>query len=338
MEGMEGRLFDVVYEIAAADDLDTLRRAVTNGVSVAVPCDLASYTEVSLDPREVYALFDRPVAAGQAAQDGLARLAHQHPLITRSTLAAETISDYLSAGQFHDLELYTDVYRLLGAEDQIAITVMSSPTVVIGVALNRDRASFTPRDRDQLNALRPQIVRGYRRTLARDRARALLERVGWGELTTDAGLVALTDDGVLALISEQAQRLLSAYFPSHRRGSLPGPVAEWAAAQPGGDPASLTVDGEAGQLELTLLVSPGGQPRLIELREHRPERALLTDRELQILRLVAQGETNHSIADRLALSRRTVENHLRSIYQKLGVSNRTAAAAAWNRRPPAPRS
>lgn len=334
MEGLEGRLFDVVYEIAAADDLDTLRRAVTDGVSLAVPCDLASYTEVSLDPQEVFALFDRPVPPGRTtvAQEGLARLSHQHPLITRSTMQAETISDYLSARRFHALELYRDVYRVLEAEDQIAITVISSPTVVIGVALNRARRNFTDLDRDRLNALRPQIVRGYRRTLARDRARALLQRVGRGEEHEAAGLVALTDEGALALISEQAMRLMAAYFPGYPRGGLPTPVADWVAACPAGEPESLTVSGREADLELTLLAGDAGQPRLIELRElRRPLGAALTEREIQILTLVSHGETNHAIADRLGLSRRTVENHLRSTYRKLGVTNRTAAAAAWNR-------
>jgi DNA-binding CsgD family transcriptional regulator len=52
----------------------------------------------------------------------------------------------------------------------------------------------------------------------------------------------------------------------------------------------------------------------------------LTAREAEILKLVAAGLGNVAIADRLSLSRRTVEQHLRSVYDKLGVENRTAAA------------
>jgi DNA-binding CsgD family transcriptional regulator len=54
----------------------------------------------------------------------------------------------------------------------------------------------------------------------------------------------------------------------------------------------------------------------------------LTAREAEVLRLVAAGIGNLDIADRLSLSRRTVEQHLRNVYDKLGVDNRTAAAAA----------
>ena len=54
----------------------------------------------------------------------------------------------------------------------------------------------------------------------------------------------------------------------------------------------------------------------------------LTGREAEVLRLVARGLSNSAIADRLSLSRRTVEQHLRHAYDKLGVDNRTAAVRA----------
>jgi DNA-binding CsgD family transcriptional regulator len=53
----------------------------------------------------------------------------------------------------------------------------------------------------------------------------------------------------------------------------------------------------------------------------------LTARELQVLRQVAAGKTNKSIAGDLALSERTVDRHVGNIFDKLGVHSRTAAAA-----------
>jgi DNA-binding NarL/FixJ family response regulator len=53
----------------------------------------------------------------------------------------------------------------------------------------------------------------------------------------------------------------------------------------------------------------------------------LTARELQVLRLVAAGETNKAIAAKLVLSDRTVERHVRNIFAKLGVSSRSGATA-----------
>lgn len=55
----------------------------------------------------------------------------------------------------------------------------------------------------------------------------------------------------------------------------------------------------------------------------------LTDRERQILDLVATGRRNREIAIELSLSEATVENHLHHVYGKLGVSNRTQAAVRW---------
>jgi ATP/maltotriose-dependent transcriptional regulator MalT len=53
----------------------------------------------------------------------------------------------------------------------------------------------------------------------------------------------------------------------------------------------------------------------------------LSRRELQVLRLVASGETNKAIAAALVLSERTVDRHVSNIYAKLGVSSRAAATA-----------
>ncbi len=53
----------------------------------------------------------------------------------------------------------------------------------------------------------------------------------------------------------------------------------------------------------------------------------LTAREVQVLSLVAKGETNKAVAAQLVLSERTVERHVSNIFNKLGVSSRSAATA-----------
>lgn len=57
------------------------------------------------------------------------------------------------------------------------------------------------------------------------------------------------------------------------------------------------------------------------------ENSPLTDRELEVLRAVAQGERNKEIAFKLGISERTVKAHLTSIYNKFGVDSRAAAVA-----------
>ena len=52
----------------------------------------------------------------------------------------------------------------------------------------------------------------------------------------------------------------------------------------------------------------------------------MTGREVEVLRLVARGMTDAEAAEELFISPRTVSQHLRSVYNKLGVNNRAEAA------------
>ncbi|MGH3715274.1 MAG: response regulator transcription factor, partial [Micromonosporaceae bacterium] len=62
-------------------------------------------------------------------------------------------------------------------------------------------------------------------------------------------------------------------------------------------------------------------------RQPAREASGLSPREIEVLRLVAAGKTNHAIATELFLSEKTVARHLSNIFTKLGVGSRTAAAA-----------
>lgn len=78
------------------------------------------------------------------------------------------------------------------------------------------------------------------------------------------------------------------------------------------------------------LLDPAITRRVMTMMRHRsryedPFREL-TERELDVLQLLAKGKTNAEIADALVLSEKTVRNHVSSVLSKLGVSNRVEAA------------
>lgn len=52
---------------------------------------------------------------------------------------------------------------------------------------------------------------------------------------------------------------------------------------------------------------------------------ILTDREVEVLNLVTEGRSSKEVAQKLYLSKRTVDFHLARIYEKLNVSNRVQA-------------
>jgi DNA-binding CsgD family transcriptional regulator len=88
-----------------------------------------------------------------------------------------------------------------------------------------------------------------------------------------------------------------------------------------GDEDAATLELEASRATYARL---GAAPDLARLRGSSHP---LTERELQVLRHLAAGDTNKAIAAALVLSERTVDRHVSNIFAKLGVSSRTAATA-----------
>jgi DNA-binding CsgD family transcriptional regulator len=97
-------------------------------------------------------------------------------------------------------------------------------------------------------------------------------------------------------------------------------------------------DPEAADLELQAarecFERLGAGPDLVRVDERAPRAPAaaarpggLTDREIEVVRLVALGHTNRAIATRLCLSEKTVARHLANVYAKLDVPSRTAATA-----------
>lgn len=89
--------------------------------------------------------------------------------------------------------------------------------------------------------------------------------------------------------------------------------------------AELTAAGTGGQLDpeaVRVVLAAAGQPQ--PKRASWPAR--LTDREVEVLRLIAQGHSYKEVARRLTITPKTAEHHIEHIYNKIGVSARASAA------------
>ena len=87
----------------------------------------------------------------------------------------------------------------------------------------------------------------------------------------------------------------------------------------------LTIVGDAEQADL--VVSDGEESGPVAMPAAEVEGVPLTGRELDVLRLMAQGLANKEIAAELGISRNTAKDHVASVLDKLGAHTRTEAVA-----------
>ena len=147
-------------------------------------------------------------------------------------------------------------------------------------------------------------------------------------------LVSLDDQGRELWLSDQAGILLSSVGLEHpvERARVYQEIASWRSHRPTRGqslrlrtvPLEATLLTDSAEAEsLIRLMDPADKPDAKHLKKALP----VTDRESQVLYWIAMGKTNREIAEILDLSPRTVNKHLETIFPKLGVENRTAAAA-----------
>jgi len=147
-------------------------------------------------------------------------------------------------------------------------------------------------------------------------------------------LFATDRQGHIVWATPQAQKLLTAPNPDHALSLAP--LRDWLRAIEAGStegkvPPPLVSDqfrlqyiARLGEDEFLLRIAKDSGP--VTPAQFSKELGL-TAREGEVLSWLSKGKSNRDIADILGLSPRTVDKHLEQIYAKLGVENRTAAAA-----------
>jgi DNA-binding CsgD family transcriptional regulator len=251
-------------------------------------------------------------------------------------------------GELHrlsgDLEAADDAFREAsahGREPQPGLALLrlaqgSADTAVAAIARSLEEA-VEPGRRVALLPACVEIMLATGDTAAARRASAEIERLARGSEGNALGAIAAhaaarvqlaEGDPQVALASlrraETAWRELAAPYEAasvresigiacRALGDEDTAVLEFEAAREAFETVGAAPD--AARLERQLGASGAERPHG------------LSERELEVLRLVAGGSSNRQIADALVISEHTVARHLQNIFAKLGVSSRTAASA-----------
>jgi DNA-binding CsgD family transcriptional regulator len=281
----------------------------------------------------------------------------------RQSNAALQVSDH-AVGMLSSMDqraflrsrLYQELFRPRGIRWELWMSVRSpcGTRGVMGLLRSQDMRDFSREDAAKLRALVPAIECSVSRLSAlRQRAdEALLTDILAGTVCVEP-VVILDPAGQPVFINELARALLST--TSSRRKATPAnrynlPDRVWPACQSlqaslQSDPSApmrhvehmQIPDGDLVNADITLVKCRAGGPRfLVRLqretsaatRGRRLEQLGLSRRQLAVAQLLLEGRSNPQIAAALHISVRTVENHLRDVYAKASVHNRTAFVTA----------
>jgi DNA-binding CsgD family transcriptional regulator len=196
-----------------------------------------------------------------------------------------------------------------------------------------------------LDAVRQPLAAIYRNLVVCEEANVGLKCIS--QLAADGGwqMMRVTLAGRILDASPTALRMLGRFFPEYasgRQARLPAALFAWFARSRnwGLERPAIThgqqfaVSRLGSRLIVHFVPDPDDASAGYLLMKHdRLEVSAadlaqlpVTEREREVLALVAAGKTNGEIALVLAISARTVQKHLEHIFQKLGVETRTAAA------------
>jgi DNA-binding NarL/FixJ family response regulator len=296
-----------------AETIDELARRASDALLDLIPADGSGWNEIGLRTGALRVLAS-PSDYFPDHHEDLAELIHENPLVgewSRTGGAAFTISDLIGVREYHRRQIYNDVYRPQGVEDQLGAAIQVDGDAMVAVALNRPRRSFTHLDRTLLELLRGHLVSAYRTVVERGHARARVAALDRGLEAAGAGIVVLTRDGKPVDASDHARALMVAWFGS----DVPAP------GRYEREDATLSVRRVDGDPALLLLDERRSRPDAARIRTLG-----LTRREVTVVTLAGKGLSNRAIADELFLSPRTVQKHLERAFAKLGAINRTDAA------------
>jgi DNA-binding CsgD family transcriptional regulator/type II secretory pathway pseudopilin PulG len=342
-------VLEVLPELYAANALEDLPRLALSTVRRLVRCEMATYDEWTLERGRVtgYRLFKSAEAdAFDPLMPTIAARLDEHPLfpaLESRSKRPEKISDYVSTDAFKRGALYNDTYRSIHIDHQMAWFLPESDEPRVCIVLSRDRKDFSEVDRFKLALLAPHLRQAHtnakRFSELRTRGRLLQSALRSAALEP----IFLDEQGRPLELSERAMAWLRTYFQDGSANDpWPQTLGEWVRPQLDGTalfvPPPLIVERGPTRLSVNVHRETGGKTLLILTEsaiDPLPARIAgfagahrLTRRETEVLELLARGESNKAIADRLGCGVRTVEVHVTHVLEKAGVDRRSELIAA----------
>jgi DNA-binding CsgD family transcriptional regulator len=338
-----GRVLDLVAALAEAKDLPGFVHTTMHGLLELIPSIDVSYNEMNpAAERAEYRVW--PLPEGdllERSMPAFERLMRQNPLVTHMEATGDTRalmwSDFVTIEEIQSTELYHELFRHLGVDSQMAVSLPTPAGVVVGFALNRGSEGFTERDRVVLNTLRPHLVHAYR-TVQLDAGLSTLQHAlgatGWTAalVADDAEVRSVTDGGIDALADAGVDIELGRTLPRPIATPFVSSIASYRPSQPSVLSRPIRLSDERDGVAGWYVPGPVA-PHVVLFRgavdlDTAPLRALgLRPREIEVAVALAEGGTNAQLAERLGMAEGTLRKHLERVYRALEVDNRTGAAA-----------
>jgi DNA-binding CsgD family transcriptional regulator len=323
--------------------------AVLEQLTGVVASDLTTLSICDLEQGSRRVVGRKAESLSEADRAAFDRHFREHPLVRFHSShpygPTQRISDCMNVNTFRNSELHLDYYRRIGINHVMALPLRIDNANVISVVFNRSHSDFRDHERAVLDAVRHPLAAIYRNLVVCEEAGVGLRCIT--QLAADGGwqMVRVTLGGRILDATPMALRLLSRFFPEYAcgaRASLPAALfawfsrsRNWGLERPAIDHGQhFTLSRLGSRLTVHFVPDPNGassgfllmKDERLDLRTDHLAELRLTEREREVLVLVAAGKTNREIATILAISARTVQKHLEHIFEKLGVETRTAAA------------
>ena len=324
-------LLAFVSELRALDDPLPFPPQVVAGLHSLISGDLAAYSE--LDPVErgstlhvwhtadgenlVYP--DNEVWA-KPERELWWSVRHTHPVCayrasTGDWTTARKVSDFMTLRAFRRTPIYDAFYR--GETDYwLDVGLPPEPRRTRVFIFTRfDQSDFDERDRLIASLVQPHLARRADEAEAALKAADALGAIEDGSIEEARRVVLCSGSGLIEFASASSRGLLERYLGLDN-GRLPTSVL-----------ARRKLIARAGDRSLHIRIARTGNLYLLMLEERDRRIERLSTREREVLDHVLLGKANEAIALHLGIARATVAKHLEHAYRKLGVQNRTAAAA-----------